>query len=106
MSQMSFSDFEYAGKRKQTRRERFLAEMDLKYGELNLTATVAQHIRSARSGRVLEVMQSLKAKGLHYDAVDNLYCRGTKLSSRPLFYQRIYSAYINGLDSALPVTKV
>ena len=26
MSQMSFSDFEYAGKRKQTRRERFLAE--------------------------------------------------------------------------------
>lgn len=27
MSQMSFSDFEYAGKRKQTRRERFLAEM-------------------------------------------------------------------------------
>ncbi|RMQ37054.1 Transposase [Pseudomonas ficuserectae] len=28
MSQMSFSDVEYAGKRKQTRRERFLAEMD------------------------------------------------------------------------------
>ncbi len=28
MSQMSFFDFEYAGKRKQTRRERFLAEMD------------------------------------------------------------------------------
>lgn len=28
MNQMSFSDFEYAGKRKQTRRERFLAEMD------------------------------------------------------------------------------
>ncbi|TCP78723.1 hypothetical protein EC849_102569 [Pseudomonas putida] len=25
---MSFSDFEYAGKRKQTRRERFLAEID------------------------------------------------------------------------------
>lgn len=25
---MSFSDFEYASKRKQTRRERFLAEMD------------------------------------------------------------------------------
>ncbi len=28
MSQMNFSDFEYAGKRKQTRRERFLAETD------------------------------------------------------------------------------
>lgn len=28
MSQMSFSDFEYAGKRKHTRRERFLAEID------------------------------------------------------------------------------
>lgn len=28
MSQMNFYDFEYAGKRKQTRRERFLAEMD------------------------------------------------------------------------------
>jgi RHS repeat-associated protein len=28
-------------------------EAPLKYGELNLTATVAQHIRSARSGRVL-----------------------------------------------------
>ncbi len=59
-----------------------------------------------RPTSTLEVMQSLKAKGLHYDAVDNLYCRGTKLSSRPLFYQRIYSAYINSLDSALPVTKV
>ncbi len=29
MSQMRFSDFEYAGKRKQTRRERFLAEIEL-----------------------------------------------------------------------------
>ncbi len=28
MSQMSFSDFEYAGKRKQTRHERFFAKMD------------------------------------------------------------------------------
>ncbi|MFO0237490.1 MAG: IS5/IS1182 family transposase, partial [Betaproteobacteria bacterium] len=28
MSQMSFSDAEYAGKRKRTRREQFLAEMD------------------------------------------------------------------------------
>lgn len=28
MSQMSFPDFEYASKRKQTRRERFLAKMD------------------------------------------------------------------------------
>ncbi len=28
MSQMSFPDFEYAGKRKQTRRERFLAESE------------------------------------------------------------------------------
>lgn len=28
MSQMSFSDFEYSGKRKQTRRECFLAKMD------------------------------------------------------------------------------
>jgi len=27
MSQMSFSDFEYPGKRKQARRERFLVEM-------------------------------------------------------------------------------
>ncbi|ATV20365.1 hypothetical protein CUB86_24525 [Pseudomonas syringae pv. actinidiae] len=28
MKQMSFADAEYAGKRKQTRRERFLIEMD------------------------------------------------------------------------------
>jgi transposase, IS5 family len=28
MNLMSFSDFEYAGKRKHTRRERFFAEMD------------------------------------------------------------------------------
>ena len=28
MKQMSFADAEYAGKRKQTRRERFLLEMD------------------------------------------------------------------------------
>ncbi len=29
MTQMSFSDAEYAGKRKQTRREAFLVEMEL-----------------------------------------------------------------------------
>lgn len=28
MTQMSFSDSEYTGKRKQTRREKFLAEME------------------------------------------------------------------------------
>jgi IS5 family transposase len=28
MTQLSFSDAEYAGKRKQTRREKFLAEME------------------------------------------------------------------------------
>ncbi len=37
MSQMSFSDFEYAGKRKQTRRERFLAEME-RFGGIDRAA--------------------------------------------------------------------
>jgi IS5 family transposase len=38
MKQASFADAEYAGKRKQTRRERFLIEMDLVVPWKGLTA--------------------------------------------------------------------
>ncbi len=48
---MSFSDFEYAGKRKQTRRERFLAEMDQVVPWAELVALLGQHYPKAGSGR-------------------------------------------------------
>jgi len=43
MSQMSFSDFEYAGKRKQPRRERFLAEMEQVVPWSGLVALIEPH---------------------------------------------------------------
>lgn len=51
MSQMSFSDFEYAGKRKQTRRERFLAEMEQVVPCSGLVALIEPHYSKAGGGR-------------------------------------------------------
>lgn len=51
MSQMSFSDFEYAGKRKQTRRERFLAEMEQVVPWSGLVALIEPHYSKAGGGR-------------------------------------------------------
>ena len=51
MSQMSFSDFEYAGKRKQTRRERFLAEMEQVVPWSGLVALIEPRYPKAGGGR-------------------------------------------------------
>ena len=51
MSQMSFSDIEYAGKRKQTRRKRFLAEMDQVVPWSGLVALIEPHYPRAGGGR-------------------------------------------------------
>ena len=51
MSQMSFSDFEYAGKRKQTRRERFLAEMEQVVPWSGLVALIEPHYPKAGVNR-------------------------------------------------------
>ncbi|CAM3094330.1 Transposase InsH N-terminal domain-containing protein [Pseudomonas plecoglossicida] len=51
MSQMSFSDFEYAGKRKQTRRERFLAEMDQVVPWSGLLTLIKPYYPKAGGGR-------------------------------------------------------
>jgi len=47
MKQMSFADAEYAGKRKQARRERFLIEMDWK----GLIALIEPHYPKGEGGR-------------------------------------------------------
>lgn len=51
MSRMSFSDFEYAGKRKQTRRERFLAEMEQVVPSSGLMALIEPLYPKAGGGR-------------------------------------------------------
>jgi IS5 family transposase len=51
MSQLNFSDFEYAGKRKQTRRERFLAEMDQVVPWSGLLALIEPYYPKAGGGR-------------------------------------------------------
>jgi len=51
MSQMSFSDFEYAGKRKQTRRERFFAEMDQVVPWSGLLGLIEPYYPKAGGGR-------------------------------------------------------
>ncbi|TBV94337.1 IS5/IS1182 family transposase, partial [Azotobacter chroococcum] len=43
MKQLSFADAEYAGKRKQTRRERFLLEMDQVVPWSGLIALIEPH---------------------------------------------------------------
>lgn len=48
---MSFFDFEYAGKRKQTRRERFLAEMDQAVPWAGLVALIEPYYPKAGGGR-------------------------------------------------------
>lgn len=51
MGQMGFSDFECAGKRKQTRRERFLAEVDQVVPGSGLLALIEPHYPEAGGGR-------------------------------------------------------
>ena len=51
MSQISFSDAEYAGKRKKTRREVFLAEMELVVPWKSLLALIEPHYPLAGRGR-------------------------------------------------------
>jgi hypothetical protein len=51
MSQISFSDAEYAGKRKKTRREVFLAEMELVVPWKALLALIEPHYPLAGRGR-------------------------------------------------------
>lgn len=51
MKQMSFADVEYAGKRKQTRRERFLIEMDQVVPWAPLLALIEPHYPKGEGGR-------------------------------------------------------
>ena len=51
MKQMSFADAEYAGKRKQTRRERFLIEMDQVVPSKGLIALIEPHYPRGEGGR-------------------------------------------------------
>ena len=51
MKQMSFADAEYAGKRKQTRRERFLIEMDQVVPWKGLVTLIEPHYPKGEGGR-------------------------------------------------------
>jgi len=51
MKQLSFSDAEYGGKRKRTRREVFLAEMHRAVPWSRLEALIAPHYPKAGGGR-------------------------------------------------------
>jgi len=51
MKQMSFADAEYSGKRKQTRRERFLIEMDQVVPWKGLIALIKPHYPKGEGGR-------------------------------------------------------
>jgi IS5 family transposase len=51
MKQMSFADAEYAGKRKQTRHERFLNEMDQVVPWKGLVTLIEPHYPKGEGGR-------------------------------------------------------
>ncbi|MBS0443201.1 MAG: IS5 family transposase [Proteobacteria bacterium] len=59
MSQMSFSDAEYAGKRKKTRREVFLEEMELVVPWKALLALIVPHYPVAGRGRRPYLLESM-----------------------------------------------
>lgn len=59
MSQVSFSDFEYPGKRKQTRRERFLAEREQVVPWSGLAALIEPHYPTADGGRKLHPLDTI-----------------------------------------------
>ncbi len=59
MSQMSFSDAEYAGKRKKTRREVFLEEMELVVPWKALLGVISPHYPVAGRGRRPYPMESM-----------------------------------------------
>ena len=51
MSQLSFASLDYAAKKKRTKRERFLAEMDSVVPWARLEALIAPHYAKAGNGR-------------------------------------------------------
>jgi hypothetical protein len=59
MTQLSFSDAEHAGKRKQTRREVFLAEMEQVVPWKALLALIEPHYPKAGRGRHPYAMQTM-----------------------------------------------
>ncbi len=63
MKQMSFADAEYAGKRKQTRRERFLIEMDQVVPWKGLIALIEPHYPKGEGGRPAYPLMAMLAAG-------------------------------------------
>lgn len=59
MQQMSFVDAEYAGKRKQTRRERFLIEMDQVVPWKGLIALIGPHYPKGEGGRPAYLLMAM-----------------------------------------------
>jgi len=67
MKQMSFADAEYAGKRKQTRRERFLIEMDQVMPWKCLIALIEPHYPKGEGGRPAYPLMAMQMEGVLAD---------------------------------------
>jgi len=75
MSQLSFAEAEYAHKRRKTRRERFLDEMDQLIPWKKLTSKIKRHYHKNKTGRPpypLEVMLRIHCLQLFYNLSDPL----------------------------------
>ena len=81
MSQMSFSDFEYASKRKQTRRERFLAKMDQVVPWSGLLALIEPYYPKAGGGRKSYPLETMLQNwfSLNDPAMDEALCEITPM---------------------------
>ena len=85
MTQLSFSDAEHAGKRKQTRRELFLAEMEHVVPWTSLLAQIAPHYPKSGRGRqpyALETMLRDWSGTLLVAVHDEVFLRGIGLTGR------------------------
>jgi hypothetical protein len=75
MSQISFADAEYAGKRKKTRREVFLEEMELVVPWKVLLKIIEPHYPVAGRGRRPSAGVDEQTKAIIVDFFDRLFAR-------------------------------
>lgn len=75
MKQMTFADAEYAGKRKQTRKELFLIEMDQVVPWKGLIALIEPHYPKGEGGRPAYPLMAMLSVHLIQNWARCLYCR-------------------------------
>ncbi|EKG35944.1 IS1479 transposase [Pseudomonas syringae pv. avellanae str. ISPaVe013] len=97
MKQMSFADAEYAGKREQTRRERFLIEIDQVMPWKDLIALIEPHYPKGEGGRPAYQLMAM----LRVHLMQNWFCY-----SDPAMVESLYETTILRQFSGLHLDRI